>query len=334
MAEKSKLKILYILNMMRKTDENHPINSTQIAEELLRYGISAERKSIGRDIDCLMDAGYQIEKCENHNLGWYMKEQDFEEYELKMLADAVASAKFLTEKQSRTLITKIKNLATKEGERLIEKTLLMDSELKVVDEKFKFKFDTVMRAIAAHKQIRFQYQEWGTGNKKVLKRDGYMYQVSPYYIVLSNEEYFLIGNPGTHDGATHFRIEMMTVPDILEEPARSMGEIEKLKEIENGRSIGDYLRENINMWNGDVARVTLRARNSCRHDLMMKFGRNIMMRDDGDDCFVAHVKVADGDGFYRWLAAYGTNVTLVKPESMQKKYIAYLQSVMENYGQL
>ena len=95
MTEKNKLKILYILEMMRKTDENHPLNSSQIAAKLKRQGMEVERKSIGRVLDSLEEAGYSIIKCENHNLGWYMVDQEFENYEIKMLADAVATAKFL-----------------------------------------------------------------------------------------------------------------------------------------------------------------------------------------------------------------------------------------------
>lgn len=113
--EKNKLKIIYVLELMKRTDEFHPLNSTEIIAELDKYGISAERKAIGRDILALRDAGYEIVQAENRNDGWYMINQDFEDYQLKMLADAVASAKFLTVKDTRALIKKIKNLATKEG---------------------------------------------------------------------------------------------------------------------------------------------------------------------------------------------------------------------------
>jgi|GEM_PF-6528801 len=47
----------------------------------------AERKAISRDMQCLEDFGYDIVKCENHNDGWYMIGQAFEDYELKMLVD-------------------------------------------------------------------------------------------------------------------------------------------------------------------------------------------------------------------------------------------------------
>ena len=40
MAENSKLKLLYILDMMKKTDEHHPLNATQIAARLEQCGIT------------------------------------------------------------------------------------------------------------------------------------------------------------------------------------------------------------------------------------------------------------------------------------------------------
>ena len=126
MTGNSKLKIIYILEIMKKTDEHHPINTTQIAEKLASYGIQAERKSIARDIRCLEDAGFSIAKCVNHNDGWYMFDQEFEDHELKMLVDAVASAKFLTMEDSRRLIKKLKKLATKDGEEIINATLIID----------------------------------------------------------------------------------------------------------------------------------------------------------------------------------------------------------------
>ena len=168
--EKNKLKIIYLLDIMRKTDERHPINSTEIIQELGKYGISAERKAIGRDIHALQDAGYEIIMAENRNDGWYMINQAFEDYQLKMLVDAVASAQFLTMKDTRELVKKIKGMATKEGERIIDSSLVIEDSLKLRDNGFAIKFDKVMRAIADQKQIHFQYLEDAHGNKRCKKK--------------------------------------------------------------------------------------------------------------------------------------------------------------------
>ena len=42
-----KLKILYIIDILKKySDEEHPINATEIFNYLKKYGINAERKAI------------------------------------------------------------------------------------------------------------------------------------------------------------------------------------------------------------------------------------------------------------------------------------------------
>jgi hypothetical protein len=51
-----KLKLLYVLDILKKTDEQHPITTNQIVSELENYGIEAERKSVLRDINLLNSA--------------------------------------------------------------------------------------------------------------------------------------------------------------------------------------------------------------------------------------------------------------------------------------
>lgn len=215
MAEMSKLRVLRVLDIMKKSDEAHPLNSTQIVERLKEYGIDGERKSIGRDIQCLEDAGFSIKKCENHNDGWYMTDQDFEDWELKMLADAVTSAKFLTMEDTRALLAHIKGLATQSGEALINATTVTDPEMKLQNPSFKQKFDTVITAIAQGKMISFRYVDLGPGNSRIPRKNGRIYEVSPYFLTLDREEYFVICSILPYNDATPFRLEMMEGMELV-----------------------------------------------------------------------------------------------------------------------
>ena len=47
------------------------------------YGMECERKSIGTNIDFLIDAGYDIVKCEGG--GCYLGEREFEQSEISFL---------------------------------------------------------------------------------------------------------------------------------------------------------------------------------------------------------------------------------------------------------
>lgn len=56
-----KLKLLYLMKILQeKTDETHSITMQEILSELEAYGVSAERKSIYTDIECLRLYGMEI----------------------------------------------------------------------------------------------------------------------------------------------------------------------------------------------------------------------------------------------------------------------------------
>ena len=67
-----KLKLLYLLKILtEKTDENHCMSVQELIGELSAYDISAERKSIYSDMECLICFGYDIVYIKARNGGGY-----------------------------------------------------------------------------------------------------------------------------------------------------------------------------------------------------------------------------------------------------------------------
>ena len=76
-----------------KTDEKHTITGNRLIEILGDYGIKAERKTIYDDIKTLCDSGMDIEITKDgHSNAYYLAQRLFQDEELYVLADAVASA--------------------------------------------------------------------------------------------------------------------------------------------------------------------------------------------------------------------------------------------------
>lgn len=71
-----KLKLLKIMDILRETDETNPITAPAICQRLAEMGISAERKSVCRDINTLKEYGYNIKLCHDNKLGYYMDASD------------------------------------------------------------------------------------------------------------------------------------------------------------------------------------------------------------------------------------------------------------------
>lgn len=111
-GKNQRLKLLYLAKIMQEeTDETHGLTMPEIIEELAKYDIDAQRKSLYQDIAALNDFGYDIVKhMEGYKTLYHMVSREFEIAELKFLVDAIQSSRFMTEKKTKELIEKLETL--------------------------------------------------------------------------------------------------------------------------------------------------------------------------------------------------------------------------------
>ena len=314
MEGRTKEKLLYILERLRKTDEQHPVNTNDLIAYLTEKGVTAERKSVARDIEALRQAGYSIILCDEFKRGYYMTDQLFEDYELKIIADAVSGAKFITYDDAVSVIDKLCELASPTGEEIIREHTFVDEKIKSKNKKVRFNIDRVITAIKTGKRITFQYFEIAPDGKMQLKRDGHVYEISPYYLCWDDDSYFLIGNSKSHDHLIHFHVEMMTNVEITRTPIRPRSEIEELR---GNFSIGDYLRRSVNMYGGESVRLVLECNEKIAKDVRTEFGEEIRTFPVGENRFKTDVYAAEGEGLIRWLMQFSAeDLKVVSPENI------------------
>jgi len=330
MEGKNKIKLLKILEIMQKTDENHPLTIDEIRKKLKKYGIDAERKSISRDLKILEDSGFQIVLSENHNDGWYMIEHIFQDFELKVIADAIASTRILTIDDTRNLIKRIKNFATMEAEGFIDNTVVVDPTIKEKERRLSVYFDLVMRAIVANRKITFQYID-RMSSEKTLRNNGEVIQASPYYLIPMSGKYYVACCPDNSTSVHNYRLDLMVNLQVTSLDITPKNQVDELKEIGHTMTDGDYLRISAHSWTGLKENVTLEGVNWCRLNISDKFGNDIMFHRKGEDKFVVSVNVAVNEGFYQWLASYGTNLKLLSPEKRVGEFKEYIRKIYEQY---
>jgi len=330
MEGKNKIKLLKILEIMQKTDENHPLTIDEIRKKLKKYGIDAERKSISRDLKILEDTGLQIVLCDNHNDGWYMIEHTFQDFELKLIADAIASNRILTIEDTRSLIKRIKSFATLDAEIFIDNTVVVDPIVKEKERRLSVYFDLVMRAIVANKKITFQYIDRMSNDKK-LRNNGEVIHASPYYLIPMNGKYYVACCTDDSTSIHNYRLDLMVNIQMTNLDIRPKIQVDELKEIGHTMTDSDYLRISAHSWTGIKENVTLEGINWCRLNISDKFGNDIMFHRKGEDKFVVSVNVAVNEGFYQWLASYGTNLKLLSPEKRVGEFKEYIRKIYEQY---
>ena len=131
-----KLKIIYIMEyLLKNSDEDHAVTTSQIIAYLKSHDITAERKTIYSDIDALRDFGLDIiQVSEGNNHGYYVARRDFELPELKLLVDSVQSSKFITHKKTLSLIKKIEKLASIHSAQLLNRQVFVKNRIKTMNE--------------------------------------------------------------------------------------------------------------------------------------------------------------------------------------------------------
>lgn len=302
------------------SDENHPINASQMAEYLAKRGLTCERKSVYKDMTILEEMGIDLIRTPG---GFYIGNRTFQLPELKLLVDAVGASKFISETQSKELIDKITSLASKnEASQLARQVIVCDRD-RYDSNRIFYAIDVIYQCIDEDRQMSFQYEEWNVKKEKVLRHNGEKYRVSPAFLLRNNENYYLVAHDEKSRSIRHYRVDKI-VNASMEEEARGGGDLRKQLNPQ------EYARTNVSMFSGQEKTITVRCKASLVGVLIDKFGTEIAVRQDEDLDFIkVRINVAVSPQFYGWLV--GIQGTIVAPQDQCQNFKNYLYNLLENF---
>jgi len=238
---------------------------------------------------------------------------------LKLLADAVTSSRFLTEKKSRELLKKIEGLSSIYDGKQIQRQVFVADRVKAMNEKIYLSVDTIHRAIAEKKQISFKYFDYDINKKKKYRDE--IRICSPYALTWEDERYYLVAHYEKYpDKLTNFRVDRMESVEVIGVSAH---------EMPRDFNLSAYLNSTFSMFSGEAQDVKLRFDNSLINPVIDRFGKEITIIPDGDEYFTVRVKVKAESPFFGWLFQFGTKVQIVEPMELKNKYREKLLDVLE-----
>ena len=184
-----KVKILILLDLLRQnTDEDHPMTTNAIAENLAQLDIPCDRRTISQDIATLNELGYEIlATMVGHEKGYYVEDRSFSIPELKILIDAVQASSFITEKKSQELTQKLAALAGIHRAEVLQRNMVCFNTRKHTNEKILYTVDTLEGAITAQKKVIFLYFDLNEKGERVYRRGGHHYVVEPIALVFNED---------------------------------------------------------------------------------------------------------------------------------------------------
>ena len=125
------------------TDEAHPVSLADISAHLKEHGITADPRTLRSDIEQLVEFGVDIVKERRVQNLYHVATRHFEAPEVKLLIDAVQSARFITPGKSKELVKRLTTFVAPGDAALLERHLYIDSRVKAVNESVYISVDRI-----------------------------------------------------------------------------------------------------------------------------------------------------------------------------------------------
>lgn len=214
-AQKATILCVYEI-LKRYTDENHILSTEKIREKLKKvYDVDMERRAVYRNIDALRSMGIEIEGYQENREGYYLIDREFELSEIRLLCDAVAASDMINEKTGKTIIKKLTDTQSIFQGRMLQKTVFVKSEKKILNKQLFYNIDTLNVAINQGCKVSVKMMEYGLDHELTEKQDSPIV-LSPYVTLWAEGNYYILGRREGIEQLEHFRIDLLKDIAILE----------------------------------------------------------------------------------------------------------------------
>lgn len=327
-SESKKLALLYLRDLfLERTDKTHYIRMPEILEYLAERNVFVDRRTVYTDISILNQAGFEIVGvAEKGGYKYHHPSRLFDTSELKFLIDSIAASKFLTEKKSKELITKIKTLGNSFDNSALNRGVLSPKRIKTMNDKVFKNLDLLYSAISFNSQITFQYMRWNAQRKLEPLMRGRDFTVSPCAVSLSDDNYYLIAYEKRTDMLKHYRVDKMSSIKLSYEPREG-------QDIFKTFDIVDYSRKTFGMFGGNEETVSLEVPNNLAGAFIDRFGEAATIRKnfDNPNTFIVRIAVNVSSHFYAWIFGLGKDVKILSPQSVKDDFIKTTTAILSNY---
>ena len=319
-----RLRILYMYRILQKyTDLDHPMTTNEIRRKMTEeHGITMHRTTVSSDIELLRAAGFEIFCKRSRANKYYLEGRKFELPELKVLIDAVESSKFITEKKSQMLVSKLISLTSDTNAVKLKRTLHTSGRVRSGNEKGYYIVDAINEAINAGRRISFYYMDYDGAKRPFLRNDGKPYTVSPYTLIWSGDYYYLVGYYHEKGRVNTFRVDrIFKRPEILEAAAAP---------VPADFDVALYTKEVFSMYTDQAPEeVTLVCSDEVMKGLLDQFGPDLEVERVDESHFCTTVKVCTSQTFYSWVFQWRGDVRIAGPESVLEEYRAMARAAAE-----
>lgn len=321
-----KFKFTYLMKIMaEKTDDEHSLTMPQILEELEKYEVSAERKSIYEDFKDMSNFGIEVIKEQKGRETFYhIAGREFELAEVKLLIDAVQSAKFITQKKSKSLISKVKNFVSEHQAKQLQRQIVINDRVKTMNESVYYNVDDIHTAINQNRKIKFKYYKWDIDKKLVERHGGSYFIVSPWALLWDDENYYMIAFDDWDNKIKHYRVDKMMYIEVGNDERAGKEEFKNF-------DMAKYSKATFGMYHGEKTKICIKFANHMCGVFIDRFGKDTLFRKIDENHSELIVDINVSPQFFGWIFSLGNDVEIVSPIEVVNELREYTKKFIMKY---
>lgn len=310
--------------LFNETDESNDMGIDELSERIkvIAGDVSFDKRTLKRDLETLDDSDFEIIRNKGKFGKTLFSHQTrlFETYQLRLIIDAILSARFITTNEKEKLIQKVKSLTSKHIAKTLPEPVLFSPSANMDYELVKLNIDRVHRAISEQKMLTYQYGKFNVQKEFEYHRDGDRYHVEPYALIWQNDYYYLIGLFQETDELRHYRLDRIRNIGISEESF-----------IKKEFNLQEYVDQSFHMFAGKEIRMKVRFHNSLVNVVLDRFGHDVDIKELGDEHFVLSTKVKLSDGLVNWILTWGDRAKVLSPDYLVKDMKEQIRRMYDVY---
>lgn len=354
--------------LLKNTDEDHVASAYDIIDFLEQCGVAAERRSIYRDIEDINkvmwlmenkqddEDGIDIEAAEEalaadeddaektivyqkhaKDKGFYVRQRRYDPNDIRLLAECVYSAKFLSQGQADRLADVVCEFVSKYQAEKIRHDAFLTDRVKTSNKAVLNNISTINNAMSRRldgephdpEKISFQYLKYSISDmgRQVERRKGQKYTVSPYKLLINDGNYYLLAFDDYAQDMRTYRVDRM-------KNVRFTGEPREGAEAFAAIDLKSYTKRVFSMFGGKQERVVIRFINPLLDAVVDRFGndRGSVWYEKLDDThFSVATQVEISDQFFGWVLGFGKKAKILEPPAVVDQFAAYLDKVRQMY---
>ena len=321
--------ILYILNILKKySDVDHMLPVTEIQRKVKDvYDVEIDTRTIRRNINLLKyKLNYDISTREDNGKGYFIHrdpETDFEPGEIRAIIDNFSYANYIVPSVAKNIIKKCKSIQTIYENDKIKEYRIYANDSKTENAEVIKNIEDISNSIYQHKKIQFEYWKYAITNrieKKIVSTP----TVSPYAIVYSKQEFYLIVIKEGQIRFYNYRLDRIKNIQILDEAIK----IKKKKS-----EIQDFAESSTEMFGGQKSEIEAVCHVLLLDTIFDTFGRNVTIAKIPKNDEYFRLKVDTNElGFKMWAMRNIDLVEVIKPESLRNEMKKIIKEALKKYN--